>query len=233
MLIETEDRLVMIDTGMGRKKPEKYYKFKYISGDDSVAKGFEELGYSFDQVTDVILTHLHDDHVGGAVYHDEDGNPQLTFPNATHWISKAQWDWAYNPNKREAGTFFRENFVPIQEAGKLALVEEEGEHIPNVNFKIYNGHTIGQMIPHIQYQDKTIVYMADFIPTVAHLPIHYIAGVDIQPIIALEEKEAFLNEAAEKGYYMFFQHDYHHEMCTVQHGSKGVELKESLLLKDL
>lgn len=233
LLIEDGDRLILIDTGMGNKKPEKYYTYKYIFGEDSMKKGFDELGYRFDQVTDVLLTHLHDDHIGGAVYHDEKGDSQLTFPNATHWISESHWQWANFPNKREAGTFFKENFLPIEAAGKLKLISDEKEHLPNVFFKIYDGHTVGQIIPHIQYGDKTIVYMADFIPTVAHIPIPYIAGVDIQPLKSLEEKEAFLNDAADNGYYMFFEHDYHAELCTVQHSAKGVVLKDKFLLNDI
>lgn len=233
MLIENEDRLILIDTGMGRKKNDKYYKFKYLSGDDSLQKGFAAHGYRFEQVTDVILTHMHDDHVGGAVYYDDKGNAQLTFPNATHWVSASHWKWAYFPNKREAGTFFKENFVPIEQSGKLKLIDQEGEHLPGVYFRIYDGHTVGQIIPHVSYNDKTLVYMADFIPTTAHIPIPYIAGVDIQPVIALEEKEAFLEAAAEKGYYLCFEHDYHNEVCTVKQSEKGIVLDQTYVLNDI
>ncbi len=233
LLIEDGDRLIIIDTGLGRKQNEKFYSYKFFFGDDSLQKGFAEAGYRFEDVTDVILTHLHDDHVGGAVYRDEAGELKLTFPNAKHWVSRLQWDWAMNPNKREAGTFFKENFVPIREAGKLVLVEEEGEHIPGIFFKIFKGHTMGQIIPVISYGDKKIVYMADLIMSVAHLPMPFIPAFDIQPLVALKEKEEFLEEALKNNYYLYFEHDYYHEICTLLQSDRGIRHKEVLTLKDL
>ena len=233
LLIEEGDRLIIIDTGHGRKQSDKFYKFKYFFGDDSLEKGFTELGYSFEDVTDVIITHLHDDHVGGAVYRNENQELKLTFPNATHWISRLQWDWAMNPNKREAGAFFKENFVPIKDAGKLKLVEEEGSHIPNIYFKIFKGHTMGQIIPVVNYNGKKIVYMADLIMSVAHFPMPFIPAFDIQPLDSLREKEEFLEEALENNYYLYFEHDYYHEICTLLQTDKGIRHNQILTLEDL
>jgi glyoxylase-like metal-dependent hydrolase (beta-lactamase superfamily II) len=232
LLIENGDRLVIIDTGLGRKQPDKFYKFKYIFGDDSLEKGFAEAGYRFEDVTDVILTHLHDDHVGGAVRGSASAGYSLTFPNATHYVSSLQWEWAMNPNKREAGAFFKENFVPLQDAGKLKLIDGEGEHIPGIFFRIYKGHTMGQIIPVVDYNGKKLVYMADLIMSVAHLPMPFIPAFDIQPLVALKEKEDFLNEAVENGYYLYFEHDYYHEICTLLQTDRGVRHKDILTLKD-
>ncbi len=233
LLIETEDRLIIVDTGLGRKQSEKFYQYKFIFGDDSLAKGFAEKGFSFDQVTDVILTHLHDDHVGGAVYRDADGNFKLTFPNATHWVSQRQWDWALNPNLREAGAYFNENFLPIEAAGKLQLVKEEGEFIRGITFRLFHGHTDGQMIPIIDYKGKKLVYMADLIMGVAHLHIPFVPSFDIQPLISLKEKELFLNEAVDNNYYLYFEHDFYNEICTLSQTPKGIRHKEILTLNDL
>lgn len=232
LLIEDENRLTLIDTGMGNKRGDKYYKFKYLQGGNDLNKSLATVGFKAEEITDVILTHLHDDHVGGATYL-EDEDLKLAFPNATHWVSKAQWDWAMNPNKREAGTYFQDNFVPLQEAGKLKFVENEGEHIPNIYFRIYNGHTMGNIVPIINYGDKQIAFMGDFIPFVASIPLPFISSTDVQPLESLSEKEAFLIEAAEKGTFMFFEHDYYNEVCTVEHNFKRIVHKESFSLKDI
>lgn len=233
LLIEDEDRLILIDTGLGRKQSEKFYKYKFIEEGDSLANGFAKYGFRFDQVTDVILTHLHDDHVGGAVFTDENGDYQLTFPNAKHWVSRLQWDWAMNPNKREVGAFFKENFVPIMEAGAIQFVEEEGEHLPNIFFKIFKGHTVGQVIPVVDYHGKKVVYMADLIMGEAMLPLPFIPSYDIQPLLSLEEKEAFLNEAVENKYYLYFEHDHFNEIITVKNTDKGVRSDAKIKLEDL
>ena len=233
MLIETDEgRKVLVDTGMGNKRGEKYYKYKYIIDPISLEDALKNAGFDANDITDVVLTHLHDDHVGGAVKLNGSAY-ELVFPNATHWLSEDQYNWALNPNKREAGTYFPDNFLPIQEAGKLELVKEDGEYIPGVEFRIYNGHTQGQMLPFVKVEGKTFVFMADFIPFVASIPLPYVASVDVQPLITLEEKEAFLNEAAEKNYYLFFEHDYHNEVCTVEQSFKRVALKKTYQLNQL
>ncbi len=234
LLIETDDnRRVLVDTGMGNKRGEKYYKFKYIFEERNLTDELKKVGFEADDITDVVLTHLHDDHVGGAVRKTAGDKLELVFPNATHWVAESQYYWALNPNKREAGTYFPDNFLPIEEAGKLELVKENGEYIPGIEFRIYDGHTKGQMLPFVKYGEKTFVFMADFIPFVASIPLPYVAAVDVQPLITLEEKEAFLNEAADKGYYLFFEHDYYNEVCTVEHSFKRVALKETFKFEDL
>jgi glyoxylase-like metal-dependent hydrolase (beta-lactamase superfamily II) len=233
MIIEDEGKLILIDTGMGNKKSDKYYKYKYISERKSLQKAVQEKGYSTDDFTDVILTHLHDDHVGGAVFYNDNDLPELVFKNATHWVAKSQWDWAINPNKREAGTFFKENLLPIDKLGKLKFIDENQSEFKNIDFRIYNGHTVGQLIPFVNYDGKTIVYMADFIPTTAHIPIPYIAGVDIQPLKSLDEKEKFLEEAAMKVYYLFFEHDFFTEVCNVKRSEKGIILNKKFELKQI
>ena len=166
MLIETDEgRKVLVDTGMGNKRGEKYYKYKYIVDPITLEEALEKAGFKTEDITDVVLTHLHDDHVGGAVRKKENGF-ELVFPNATHWLSEEQFYWAINPNKREAGTYFSDNFLPIEEEGKLKLIKENGEYIPGIEFRIYNGHTQGQMLPFVKVEDKTFVFMADFIPFV-------------------------------------------------------------------
>ena len=233
LLVKTGDKLILIDTGMGNKQNDKYYSYRFLFGEENLEKSFEKPGYSFDDVTDVIFTHLHDDHCGGAVKNGDNGKPELVFKNAKHYVSKEHWEWANNPNKREIGSFFKENFIPIQEAGQLTLMEEEGEFCEGINFKFINGHTQGMIIPFIESNGKTFVFLADFIPSAAHIPIPFIASVDIQPLIALKEKEAFLNEAANKGYYLIFEHDYYTECCSVKHTEKGVRVDKSFKLENI
>jgi glyoxylase-like metal-dependent hydrolase (beta-lactamase superfamily II) len=233
LLIKTEDQLILIDTGMGRKQNEKYYSFRFLFGTDSFEQDFRRLGYHFDDVTDVIFTHLHDDHCGGAVKIGENGNPELVFKNARHYCSKEQWEWAMNPNKREIGSFFKENLIPIKESGKLKLLEGPGDFCDGISFRIVNGHTQGMIIPMVKTHGKVFVFMADFIPSAAHIPIPFIASVDIQPLIALKEKEHFLNEAADAGYVLIFEHDYNMEACTVLHTDKGVRVDKSLTVKEI
>lgn len=233
LLIKTEDRLILIDTGMGRKQNDKYYSFRFLFGEDSFEQDFKKLGYQFEDVTDVIFTHLHDDHCGGAVKIDESGNPELVFKNANYYCSKEHWEWANNPNKREIGSFFKANLAPIKESGKLILLDEPGEFCDGIYFKVVNGHTQGMIIPFVELDGKVFVFMADFIPSAAHIPIPFVASVDIQPLIALQEKEHFLNEAADNGYILIFEHDYDMEACTVKHTDKGVRVDKSLTVKEI
>ena len=232
LLVENGERKILIDVGMGNKRNEKYYKYKYIKPGDNLLQSLEKAGVAPNEITDVLLTHLHDDHVGGATYYEGE-TIKLTFPNAMHWLSKKQWDWAMNPNKREAGTYFKENFVPLQEAGKLTLIEEDGFHIPNIDFRIFDGHTVGNIVPIIHYNGKQIAFMGDFIPFVASIPLPYIQANDIQPLITLYEKEEFLNEAADKKIYFFFEHDYYNEVCTVKHTAKRVTLDKIYHLNEI
>jgi len=232
LLIEDKERKILIDTGYGNKRGEKYYKYKYFQFQKSFKEVLAEVNLKTEDITDVIITHLHDDHIGGATFLVGE-EIKLQFPNANHWIGKEQWDWAMNPNKREAGSYFKDNFVPIQEAGKLKLVEDEGMHIPNIEFRMYNGHTQGNIVLIVHYGEKQIAFMGDFIPYVAAIPLPYISANDIQPLFSLSEKEEFLNEAADKGIYMFYEHDYYNEVSTVEHSSKRVVHKDSFKLEEI
>lgn len=234
LLIETGNRLILIDTGMGNKQSEKFFSFYYRFGDDSLEEGFEKLGFSFDQVTDVIITHLHFDHIGGAVKWGPDGEtPELVFKNATHYCTKKQWDWALNPNPREKASFFKENFMPLYETGHLEFIHEPGEFIDGVYLEIFDGHTRGQIIPFIKYKDRTIVYTADFISSAFNVHIPFVSGYDIDPLLAMKEKEAFLEKALENNYVLFFEHDFDNECCNLHRTEKGIRAKETFKLSDI
>ncbi len=222
LLIEENSRLILIDTGMGNKRDEKYYSYRYLFGNDSLEKNIKKYGFSFDDISDVIFTHLHDDHVGGSVKYNERNDLELVFKNADFWVTKDQWNWAVHPNKRESASYFKDNFIPLLQSGKLHFIENQVKFYENIYLRIYNGHTQGQIIPMINYNGKIIVFMADFIPSAAHIPLPYIASVDIQPLITLKEKEIFLNEAVSKNYILFFEHDYYNECCTVKNTEKGI-----------
>ena len=231
LLIKDEDRLILIDTGIGNKQSEKFLSHYYIFGNNSLENSFKEIPYSFKDVTDVVLTHLHFDHCGGAVYLDkDDNNYKPRFPKAQYWVSKNQWELAYNPNKREKSSFLKENTDLLKEMKLINFVEQEQWLTANIYLKIVNGHTSGMLIPIISYKDKKIVYTADFIPSIANISVPYIASYDTQPLITMDEKEGFLLEAVEKKYILFFEHDYYNECCTVKRDEKG-RYKEDVVMK--
>lgn len=233
LLVEDENRIILFDVGMGRKQSDKYYGFRFLFGEDNLKENLTKAGYSFDDITDVVFTHLHDDHCGGAVKLNDKGDAELVFKNAMHHVSFEQWDWANNPNKREIGSFFKLNFELIEKSGKLNLIETEGAFTNNIRLMMVNGHTQGQLIPIINYKDKTVVFMGDFIPTAANIPLPFVPSVDIQPLLSLKEKESFLNIAAEQAYYLIFEHDYYTECCTVLQTEKGVRLDKSYKLNEI
>jgi len=234
LLIETNDRKILIDCGIGDKQSEKFLTNYYLNGDDTLDKSLAATGLTADDITDVILTHLHFDHCGGAVRWNEDKTDYIpTFKNATYITSKAQWEWATNPNNREKASFLKENILPIMEKGKIRLIDDDCELFPDISVRIFNGHTDGQVIPFIRYKDKTIVYMADLLPSSAHIPLPYVMSYDTRPLITLKEKEAFMNEGAKNGYILFFEHDLYRECCTVQETEKGVRMKDSFALADI
>ncbi|MBU0489579.1 MAG: MBL fold metallo-hydrolase [Bacteroidetes bacterium] len=234
LLVDNGEKKILIDTGMGHKRDDKFYQFKYLFGDNDLLKSLSVIGCAPEDITDVLFTHLHDDHCGGALRKDkESGEYSQVFPNAKHWVSRAQYNWAMNPNIREAAAYYAENWEPLREAGKLHFIEKAGELYPGIFIHIFNGHTQGQAIPEISYKEEKIVFAADFIPLTPHIPVPYIAAFDIQPLIALEEKAKFLDYAANQGVILFFEHDFYTECCTLQRTEKGVRLGQILTLTEL
>ena len=231
LLVETEDRRILIDCGIGNKQSEKFFSNYHLNGDDSLDKSLAAAGFTADDITDVILTHLHFDHCGGAVKWNADKTGyEPSFKNAIYRTSRQQWEWAVNPNNREKASFLKENIFPIKEQAKLSLIEKETEIYPGVTLRLYFGHTEGQVIPFISVGERTVVYMADLLPAAAHVPLPYVMAYDTRPLLTLDEKEAFMKEAAEKGFILFLEHDIYNECCTVQNTEKGVKVKEKLTL---
>jgi len=234
LLVDTGERRILIDCGIGDKQPEKFMKHYYLNGEETLLGSLKEAGYDPEDITDVILTHLHFDHAGGAVRWNDDKTDYIpTFPDAIYWSSKQQWEWATNPNNREKASFLKENILPIQEKGTLKLVDEDSELYPGISVRLFNGHTDGQMIPFIRNNGKTVVYMGDLLPSTAHIPLPYVMAYDTRPLITLQEKELFFREAVENDYILFFEHDIRHECCTLQMTEKGVRMKEAFSLANI
>lgn len=232
LLIETGNRKVLIDTGMGDKQGAKFFSYYYPNGEETLESSLKKNGFNFDDITDVILTHLHFDHVGGAVKYNEKRELIPTFPNATYHVSQSQWELATNPNRREKASFLPENFVPLQDYNCLNLIEKEGELIPGIRIKIFNGHTVGQIIPYITYKNKKIAYGADLFPSTAHIPMPYIMGYDTQPLITLKDKERFFKDALKDDMIIFFEHDLYNECCSLKETEKGIKVKEIYTLEE-
>jgi len=232
LLIETGNRKVLIDTGMGDKQGAKFFSYYYPNGEETLESSLKKNGFNFDDITDVILTHLHFDHVGGAVKYNEKRELIPTFPNATYHVSQSQWELATNPNRREKASFLPENFVPLQDYNCLNLIEKEGELIPGIEIKIFNGHTVGQIIPYITYKNKKIAYGADLFPSTAHIPMPYIMGYDTQPLITLKDKERFFKDALKDDMIIFFEHDLYNECCSLKETEKGIKVKEIYTLEE-
>jgi len=234
LLIEDGNRLILIDNGIGDKQDDKFLRHYYLHGDVNLDLSLKKQGFSRDDITDVFLTHLHFDHCGGSVKWNKDRSGfEMNFKNANYWSNKDHWQWATKPNKREKASFLEENIIPIEESGHLKFVEKEGELFDNFSTLFVNGHTEAQMIPHIRYKGKTVVFAADLLPSTGHIPLSYVMGYDTKPLVTLSEKEKFLNEAADNNYIIFLQHDNYNECCTVHKTEKGVRLKESFKLSDI
>jgi glyoxylase-like metal-dependent hydrolase (beta-lactamase superfamily II) len=232
LLIEDGNRLMLIDTGIGDKQSEKFFSHYYLYGNDSLHGNLAKLGFHADDITDVFLTHLHFDHCGGAIeWNHEKTGYRPVFKNAIYWSTEKHWEWATNPNPREKASFLSENILPIQESGQLKFIERTSDFtqnaFPNIDVLFVDGHTESMMIPQIQYKDKTIVFMADLLPSVGHIPLPYVMGYDTRPLITLDEKAKFLNDAASKEYVLFLEHDSVNECCTLQETEKGIRLKET------
>lgn len=233
LLIEDGNRLILIDTGLGNKQDEKFFGYYYLFGDHSLDKSLSELGFQKDDITDVFLTHLHFDHCGGAIEWNKDRTGFVpAFKNAVYWSNENHWKWATEPNAREKPSFLKENILPIQESGQLQFIDPPDDKFLRdspLGFDILfvDGHTEKQMIPHIKYQGKTVVYMADLMPTAGHAPLAYIMGYDTRPLLTLKEKASFMQTAADEEYHLFLEHDAYHSICTVKHTDKGVRLDQT------
>lgn len=239
LLVEDGNRLILIDTGMGNKQSDKFYGYYHLWGDDSIDNSIKKQGFTRDDITDVFMTHLHFDHCGGSIQYNKDRTVlEPAFKNANFWSNKAHWQWATEPNRREKASFLKENILPMEESGQLRFTELPDNAIlknSELGFDIFfaNGHTEKQMIPMINYNGKTICFMADLLPTAGHLPIPFVMGYDTRPLLSLDEKERFLNLAANNNYYLFLEHDAHNQIITVKHTEKGVRLNEVFTCNDI
>jgi glyoxylase-like metal-dependent hydrolase (beta-lactamase superfamily II) len=232
LLIENGKQLILIDTGIGDKQSEKFFSHYYLSGNTNLVSSLKSKGFHPDDITDVFLTHLHFDHCGGAIQMNKNKNGfEPAFKNAVYWSTENHWEWATKPNSREKASFLSENILPIQESGQLKFIKRDGSYTTSVfeNFDVLfvDGHTESMMIPHIHYKGKTIAYMADLLPSVGHIPLPYVMGYDTRPLITMEEKGIFLNNACKENFVLLFEHDAINECCTLQAIEKGIRLKES------
>lgn len=241
LLIEDGNRLILIDTGMGNKQDAKFFGYYYLHGDDTLDKSLAKHGFSKDDITDVFLTHLHFDHCGGAIERVDD-KLVPAFKNATYWSNKEHWDWAVFPNEREKASFLKENILPIEESGQLNLIDVAGKvngrlgetgFTENISIRFVSGHTEEMMLPQIKYNNKTIVYMADLLPSQGHIPIPYVMAYDMNPLTTLNEKKSFLKEAVENDYILFFEHDPLYECCNLQQTERGIRPKDFFKLSEV
>lgn len=232
LLIEDGDRLILIDTGMGNKQSDKFFGYYYQWGDHTLDKSLQKFGFHRDDITDVFMTHLHFDHCGGSIQWNKDRTGyEPAFKNAHFWTNEDHWQWATNPNMREKASFLHENLLPMQESGQLKFIKkDEGAYLKKseLGFGILfvDGHTDKQMLPHINYKGKTLVFTADLVPTAGHIPVPYVMGYDTRPLLSMEEKQLFMNDAVANDYFLFLEHDAHNEICTLKNTKKGVRLNE-------
>lgn len=239
LLIEDGDRLILIDTGLGNKQSEKFFSYYFLWGDYTLDRSLQKLGFHRDDITDVFMTHLHFDHCGGSIQRNKEHTGyEPAFKNAKFWSNQAHWEWAMQPNAREKASFLKENLEPMKESGQLYFVHNTNEgYITNseLGFGILfvNGHTDQQMLPHINYREKTIVFVADLIPTAGHIPLPYVMGYDTRPLLTLKEKATFLERAVEKEYMLFFEHDPHHQLCTLKTTERGVRLDKEYTFSEV
>ena len=228
------DRVVLIDNGIGDKQDAKFFSLYYLHGDDSLQKSLHRLGVNFNQVTDNFLTHLHFDHCGGGIRYGSHGQYEMTFPRATYWSNSEHWQWATVPNPREKASFLTENILPMQDLGHLKFLDLSQKSLfPGFDFITVDGHTDKQMLPKIQYKGKTVVFVADLLPSVGHIPLPYVMGYDTRPLLTMTEKQAFLEEAAREEYVLFLEHDPVNECCTVKMTDRGVRLDQTFRLDEI
>lgn len=234
LLIEDGKRKILINAGIGTKQDEKFFGHYFLNGLDSLESSLKKAGTTPESITDVVLTHLHFDHCGGAVVYDKESNRlKPAFPEATYWVSNDQWEWALNPNAREKASYLKENFMPLFENKQLKFIEQPDFLYPGIEIRLFYGHTAGMAIPVIHYKEgKKLVYVSDLFPTTAHIPIAWVCGYDTQPLVSMREREEFLNEAFQKNCTFFFEHDIQTECCTLKQTEKGIRPDRLMLLKE-
>lgn len=229
LLIEDEGRLILVDNGIGNKQDEKFFSHYHLNGTDSLDGSLAALGVKHEDITDVILTHLHFDHCGGSIIR-KNGELVTAFPNAKYWSNERHWKWATEPNAREKASFLKENILPIQTSGQLHMIEVNEKGLTpftnNISIRFAFGHTDAMMLPQISYAGKTYVYMADLLPAAAHVPLPYVMAYDMFPLKTLEEKKDFLEEAVDHNYVLIFEHDPTIVCCTLERTEKGIRVKE-------
>lgn len=235
LLIEDGNRLILVDTGIGNKQDAKFFSHYYLHGEDTLDKSLARYGFHRHDITDVLLTHLHFDHVGGAIV-IEKNKMVPAFKNATYWSNEQHWQWATKPNDREKASFLKENIQPIQDSGKLKFIEvkEDIAFSDKVTIRFVNGHTHAMMLPQINnYKGRTLVYVADLLPSAGHIPIPYVMAYDMFPLTTLQEKKAFLQEALQNNFILFFEHDPLTECCTLHMTEKGIRVKDTFKLEEV
>lgn len=232
LLIETENRLLLVNTGFGDKQKAKYYQYKFITQRKSLETCLNEIGYSLKDVTDVLYTHLHDDHCGGGTYRAEDGQIKPLFPNANYWVTQKQYEWALNPNLREKVVFFPENSEPLANSGQLRLIKPEEQPFEHLDIYLHHlyGHTMGMIVPQFKFQNRTFIYVSDFIPLNCHVHLPYISSIDIQPLVSLQEKKQLLELAALENYILIYEHDVICELSGVSKTEKGYKVEKCFQL---
>lgn len=234
LLVEDDKRLILVDTGIGDKQDEKFLSYYYLHGTATIDSSLAKHGFHRDDITDVFLTHLHFDHVGGAIAREGD-KLVPAFKNATYWSNAKHWDWALNPNDREKASFLKENILPIKESGQLQFIDvaDGVKFSEDFEIKFVSGHTESMMLPLVSYKRRKILYTADLIPSVGHLPIPYVMAYDMFPLTTIGEKKAILGEAIINDYVLFFEHDALNECCTLQQTERGIRVKETFRLNEL
>ncbi|MEO6668398.1 MAG: MBL fold metallo-hydrolase [Ferruginibacter sp.] len=232
LLIEDGNRLILVDNGLGDKQDAKFFGHYYLHGDDTLDKSLAKYGFGKDDITDVFLTHLHFDHCGGSIKREGD-KLVPAFKNAIYWSNERHWKWATEPNAREKASFLKENILPIKESGQLKFIETSADFPASITIRQAFGHTDAMMLPQINYKGRTILYMADLLPSTAHIPLPYIMGYDMFPLTTLNEKTAILTEAQQNDFILFFEHDPKIECCTLEMTEKGIRKKEDILLSEL
>jgi len=234
LLVESGNRLVLIDNGLGDKQDDKFFSHYFLNGDDSLGKSLRKHGFSEDDITDVFLTHLHFDHCGGSVKWKKDRSGyEVTFKNATYWSNERHWEWATHPNAREKASFLKENILPVQESGQLKFIKDREELFEGFSVREVNGHTEAMMLPLLQTGKHSILYCADLVPSMGHVPLPWIMAYDMRPLVTLEEKTILLEEAAANNTIFYFEHDLKTECCSLVKTDRGVKAGPAFPLTEL